>query len=100
VPVPARAPIRPDRECGEPPAGGVDVAVPGLGEQDDAEQGQGGPGERAAAAGAHGGDGHRAEELDRDGGAERDAVDRGQERDGLQPGDDAQADQRGYVVRA
>jgi hypothetical protein len=63
-------------------------------------QRQGGPGERTRAAGARGADGHRAEELNRDGSAERDSPDRGGERVGLQPGGDAQAGQRGHVVRA
>lgn len=95
--------VRQDGEQeGQPGRGGEDAGGEVSGGLRDAgeQEGQGGPGERAAAVGARGGDGHRAEELDRDGGAERDAVDRGQERDGLQPGGDAQAGQRGYVVRA
>src|SRR5690242_4149327 len=71
-------------ETGEPEAGGVGGAVPGLGQQDDPDQCDGGPGERSPAVAAHGGDGQGAEELDGDGGAERDALDGGQERDGHQ----------------
>jgi hypothetical protein len=49
---------------------------------------------------AYSGHGERAEELDRDGGTERDALDRGQEGDGLQPGGDTQAGQGRHVVTA
>lgn len=59
---------------GEGETGGVDVAVPGLGEQCDPDQGEAGPDECSAAVAAYGCDGQRAEELDCDGGAEWDAL--------------------------
>ena len=80
--------------------GEVDVAVPGFGQQDDAEQRQGWPDERPCAVAAHRGDGQRTEELDRDGGAERDAFDGGEESDGHQSGGDAQPQKHGDVAAA
>jgi hypothetical protein len=92
-------------ERGEAEPGRADVAVPGPAEQNDPGQRQARPGQCGQAGGrpavaAYGGDGERAEELDRDGGAERDALDRGQEGDGLQAGGDAQGGQGGHVVTA
>ena len=48
---------------------------------------------------AHRGDSQRTEELDRDGGAERDAFDGGEECDGHQSGGDAQPQEHGDVGR-
>ena len=87
-------------EGGEPETGGVDVALPGFGEQHYSEQCQGRPGQCPFVVAADGGDGQRAEEFDRDGGAERDAFDRGEECDGHQPGGDAQSQQRRHIVPA
>lgn len=67
------------REGREPYASEVEVTLPGLGEQDDSEQRNSGPGQSPAIVTAHGCDGQRAEEFDRDGGAERDAFDRREE---------------------
>jgi hypothetical protein len=90
-------------EGGEAETGRADVAMPGPGKQGDPGQRQAGPGQCPQAGGppvvaADGGDGERAEELDGHGGAERDALDGGQEGDGLQSGGDAEDGQRGHVV--
>ncbi len=72
--------------------------MPGLGEQENPEERQGRPGEYTRALTAHRGDGQWAEELDRDGGAEWDALYRGKEGDGDQSGRDPQTQQDWYVL--
>lgn len=85
---------------GERDAGEVDESAPGLGECQNAGQGAGRPGQRAAAVAAQGCDGERAEELDGDGGAQRDPGDRAEKRDGDQPSCDPEAEQCRQVLAA
>src|SRR6185312_989958 len=88
------------RDPGERYAGEVDIATPGFGEQHDAQQRQSGKRERSRAMAAHRCDRQRADELDRDGGAKRDATNRGEERDGFQSDRDAQTEQRRNIMTA
>jgi hypothetical protein len=87
-------------ECGEPDAGDVDVAAPALGEQDDSKQRRRRPDEGSGVVTAHGGHGQRAEKFDGDGGAQWDALDGGEERDGQHPGGHSQNEHRGHAVAA
>jgi hypothetical protein len=68
-----------------------------LGEQHNPEQCQGGPRERSSAVAAHRGDSEWPEELDGDGRAERDAFDRGEERDRHQSGGDTESEEGRHV---
>lgn len=95
VPGPADRGQRREGETGD-----IDVALPGLGEQDDPDQGEGGPGEGPPTVTAYGGNGQRAEELHSDGGPERDPTDRGEEADGDQTRGDAEPEQAGDVAAA
>ncbi|BDZ44700.1 hypothetical protein GCM10025866_06090 [Naasia aerilata] len=88
------------RQDGEQDPERVDDALPGLGEQDDACQGEARPQQGLRAVAAEGGHGQRAEELDGHGRAEGDALDRREERDGHQPRRHAQAEQSGSVAAA
>src|SRR3954467_10067436 len=66
-------------EGGEHEADCVDLAMPGLGEDDDAEQGEGRPDERPDTVAADRGNGQWAEELHGNNGPQRDALDRCEE---------------------
>ena len=88
------------RESRERNAGKIDIALPGLCQQDDPKQRQRRPGERPHAVTPHGGDSQRSEKVNRDGSAERDAIERGEERDIHQTGRDAERYQRRHVVTA
>ena len=59
---------------------GVDAALPRLGEQDDAHQGQRRPDQCPPRSALHGGHRERTEEFDGDGRSQRDALDREHER--------------------
>ncbi len=81
-----------------PEADEVDVALPRLGQGQDAEQGEPGPDQGPGAVALHGGDDEGAEELDRDGGAQGEPLDRGEEADGDQAARDAEREQGRHVL--
>ncbi|WP_354147613.1 hypothetical protein [Arthrobacter sp. 754] len=98
-----------DQDVGGPPdrcqrrdgdAGQVDVALPRLGEEHDAEQRHRRPDEGHFVVAAHSGHRQRAEEFNRDGGAQRDVLNRGEEPYSHQPGGDTETEQRQHVATA
>lgn len=73
-----QAPAR-SRSQSEPDPSQVDVSIPGLGQEDDADEGEQGPRERLSVLAHEPCHGEWPEELDRDRGAERDAFDGSEE---------------------